>query len=142
MCLQNAPGRVRACLALLAAAIQSGDAGHLAFCQSVVAQESGNLEAEITAIIENHAHELLDSEEIACVIADTNATDWGIWEIGLEQVTWDAATCIVEFSFRGEGEQDEDHMYLGHEIDGTATATIHQTGNVDFSDIAAEIWHE
>lgn len=92
-------------------------------------------------IAETH-HEILDSEVFANAIAETNASGWGVDEYEIEDIDLGDEECIARLSYSASGDQEEDKMYSGDKVTGTAKAVIDSQGAVEYREITAEVIHE
>ena len=72
-------------------------------------------------------------------IANTNAYVWMVDEYEIEDYQIEEDEILVSLNFHCSGDQDPDRVFFGDDIDGHAEARIDQEGNVDFSEITAEI---
>ncbi len=94
-------------------------------------------ESEIQAKIVDSEEEILNHESFASAMATTNATEWGVHSLTLEEVALKENPVRVRFSYRASGEQLSDRTYSGTEIRGEATAEIDSDGTVVFLSVTA-----
>jgi len=99
-------------------------------------------ESAVDEKIADTHHEILESEQFANIIAETNATGWGIDDYEIEDIDIDDDECTVHVSYSASGDQEEDKMYSGDKVTGTASAVIDSHGAVGYREITAELVHD
>ena len=85
---------------------------------------------------------LLDVDEVASVIATSNAFGWSVDDYSIGKVDIDNNIVVAQLSFHASGDQDPDKMYCGDEIEGCATVLIDEEGCVEFEDVMASMKDE
>jgi PIN domain len=96
-------------------------------------------ESEVEGLVEEALHDLLNSEEMSSLIAQTNTSGWACdqFEVGTVEVSDGIWTVQVFFSFSGE--QDEDKPWSGNTISGNCVMEIDREKKVTFSELEADV---
>ena len=94
---------------------------------------------EIDNIIGEVSHELLNHDAVVSKISMTNAFGWYCDEYMVENIEFSDTECIVTMYFHATGEQDEDKVYHGTSLTGTADAVIDAQENVHFQNVTATL---
>ena len=94
---------------------------------------------EIELALSDAVYGLVDEEAVSGEIANTNAFGWGTDDYYIESYEVNDNYVSVEINFSCSGDQDEDKMFHGDRVDGTATALVDKNGNVTFRDIEAQL---
>ncbi|WP_437947081.1 toll/interleukin-1 receptor domain-containing protein [Sorangium sp. So ce296] len=91
--------------------------------------------------ISDKSYGLIDSESFCDAMADTNATDWEIDEIVIDDVNIEVERerCVVHFRFFASGQQLDEKMYCGTRICGSADAIVSADGDVEYENVDASI---
>ncbi len=103
-----------------------------------VAERHVAIQEKITATY----HEILNSLAFANMIASTNASGWGVDECQIEEFEMSDEKCTVSLSYSASGDQDKEKPYSGDTVVGTAVAVIDSHGDVQYTDITAEVTYE
>lgn len=97
------------------------------------------LQTEVYSFLEERIHELLDDDEVASIIADTNADEWcvDVWDFESLEKTDDGYSGVIAFNMSGE--QKDDHMWCGTSLNGRAGFKVNARGDVEWHDVTAEL---
>lgn len=88
---------------------------------------------EIDAIVADSIQNIVDTEDIVSLTANTNAYGWHVDDYSLDEIIKnDDGTISVMVYFHLSGDQDEDKVYHGTEINGQATFDIGLEGEVHY----------
>lgn len=113
--------------------------GHSEFCRALSEQQKRDIDAEAIDLIHERQDDLIENEQFASTMAETNASEFNICSVGLRHSVFEAGTCTVEFSFWARGKQDPDRMYYGTNIRGTGIMKVSVEGDVAFTEVRADV---
>jgi uncharacterized protein (TIGR02996 family) len=118
------------------------DAGHAAFCRQILGAAEDRLRDTIFDLVNEHSFAIVESEAFCSESAVTNAGMWNVDEVGVDSISWNEDGCVVSISYSASGDHDEDRVFSGDAIDGTATVLIDLEEHVYYEDITAEIRYD
>lgn len=109
------------------------------FVQRLREMDASARDNEIDMIIANTNQEVMDSEEFASEMANTNATAFDVDDYEVAGVTFEPEECVVRLSYSASGEHDEDKAFGGDRITGSAELVIDCSGYVSYRNVTAEV---
>lgn len=98
-----------------------------------------SLDVEIDSLIADTNFEIIDSDEVSEIIAQTNAYAYSVDDYEILEIEFIDDTCVLKLRFTAHGEQDSDKFFYGSRISGFATAIINKDGDIEYKDISATI---
>lgn len=96
-------------------------------------------QSEIENLIEDVVHDLLNCEEIAPLIAQTNTCGWQTDECTVDNLEQLDGTWTAHVSFSYSGEQEDDKPWHGDAISGRCTVEIDKNKNIVVTDLEARL---
>jgi hypothetical protein len=112
----------------------------ISLAQLIENGDSFNLKNKIDSMIANTIDEIINSEEIGTQIASTNATSFYIDEYAIsDDICIEDNEIVIHMEFHAIGEHNDEVMYHGNEISGTAKAIINANENVIYEILNAEV---
>jgi rRNA-processing protein FCF1 len=99
----------------------------------------GEQDREIDQKILDTFKQIIDAEEFAGAMADTNAFNWSIDAYNITDIDISDEVCTVLLTFSASGTQDEDRLFAGNKITGEAEAIIDQSSKVTYQIINVEV---
>jgi hypothetical protein len=112
------------------------------FVQRLKGLPEAERQAAIDEKIAETYHQIVDSEAFVNAIAETNASGWGVDDYEVEHIDLGETECVVKLNFSASGDQEQEKMYAGDRMSGTAEAVIDATGAVEYREITAEVEHD
>jgi hypothetical protein len=97
------------------------------------------LQTELEGKIDQTQQDIINSEEFASAMADTNATGFEISDCSIGEIELGDDECRVHLTFVAKGDHDGDRMFHGDKVSGTAVAVINGYGELDYEDIIAGV---
>jgi hypothetical protein len=107
--------------------------------RAIIQSSKEDQQDEIEAIIDASIHDLLDTDEISSLIANSNATGWGIDTSDLQNVRAKDGKWFADLHFTISGEQDDEKVWYGSSISGSCVAVVDADKTVTFTAIEAEM---
>jgi hypothetical protein len=98
-------------------------------------------EAEIDQVVANTNNEIMNSEEFASAIAETNASAFDIDQYEVGNIDLSDGECVVQLTYSASGDQEEDKAYSGNRVTGEAVLVIDSAGSVGYRNVTAEVDH-
>jgi Apea-like HEPN len=130
--IQRAAEELRAILT----AIEGGDC-----VQRLSALQPIQLKEEIERRAEETSHEILETEEFASAMATTNASGFGIDDLEVGTIDLSSGECVAKITYSASGDHDEEKMFSGNRVTGSAELVIGPAGTVSYRYITAEVDH-
>ncbi|MCG6140653.1 hypothetical protein [Leptospira mtsangambouensis] len=109
--------------------LEQNNTSYIAFLKNLSESE---LKTEIENLISETIYDLINEDELSNLIASTNAFDWEIDNFSILNIKFNLNECIAKIKFHATGEQHEEKMFSGSEINGECTATIDSEKNTNF----------
>lgn len=97
------------------------------------------LTAELDNLIANSTGAIVDSEAFAEAMAGTNASGFGVDGYEIEEVSLEDDRCVARITFSASGDHDDERMYSGDTIVGTARVVVDGHREMTYEDIEARI---
>jgi hypothetical protein len=95
--------------------------------------DSDSLKWEVDSLVANTNHVIVDDDKITEIMAGTNADGWWLDDYEIDSISkHDDGTITAEMRFHLTGDQKEDQMYCGTEINGSASVLISPEGVVSY----------
>jgi len=97
------------------------------------------IEGTLESILEDSISDLVNDDPVSSEIASSNATGWGLDTFEITDVKFDKGRCKAHVAFSFSGDQDDDKPWCGTEIRGECVALIDENGDVELSNVSAEL---
>lgn len=94
---------------------------------------------DVDGLIHGSMHVLLNGEDMASLIARTNACGWACDGYEVENIEYNEDTITAPVTFSFSGEQEEDKPWHGSSILGRVVVEIDRDRNVTFKDFEADV---
>jgi hypothetical protein len=85
------------------------------------------------------SEEIMNSEAVSTIIADTNTDDWTFDQFEVLSITTTRIGFDVVLHWYASGNQKEDHMYCGTRVEGNVTLACNDDGAYEVKEITAEL---
>ncbi len=105
--------------------------------RTTIAAAANDLQVEMEDLIDEHVHEIVDSEKLCDLIANTNAFGWGLDTHNVSNGRFENGKYTADVEFSVCGQQDDNKPWHGTTISGQCIVTVDKDKSVTFSRIEA-----